>query len=266
MFLGLFIAANLASQGVGGQAAPVATQPIGKWVVEFGEQQCVASHKFSRGGNEFAVGLQPKPTTENYVLWLRAPKEIPRLESPRIAVGGIPIAIQGMTAYEPHPDGSIAYAVQLNGSEFLRLLQSATVVATTGGWSAAFELPRLAELRRTLDTCVGDLLATWGMSPAAQAQLASFPKPVSDAVSYVSAKDYPRGALNRKASGAVEARITVGADGAGKDCHILASSGDPDLDATTCAIYAKRVRYQPARTKRGEAVEGLYVVKLNWRL
>ena len=182
-----------------------------------------------------------------------------------MAVGGSPIEITGMYPQGIDRAGRLAYAVQLTGAELLRLHASGEVRVTAGKWWSVFPLAGLDKVQRTLDACVADLLAGWGLSAQAQAELASFPKPEKDSLSYLSANDYPRGALDRMASGTVQARITVGADGKGKDCHVIVSSGDPDLDATTCAIYVKRPRYQPARTRQGVPIEGLYVVRVTWR-
>lgn len=239
--------------------------PTGKWVVDFGDYYCMASHGFSIGADKFAVGLRPAPTTDSASLWITVPKTAQRLDSAQVAVAGVPVESKGMALQGVDRTGRIAYAVRLTKAELLRLIASAEARVTAGKWSSVFPLARLAEVQRTLDTCLADLLASWGMSAQAQADLASFPKPENEPLSYLSHNDYPSGALDRMASGTVEVRITVGADRKAKKCHVMKSSGDPDLDATTCAIYVKRPRYDPARTKRGLAIEGFYVAKLTWR-
>ena len=265
MFAIPLIAAALAAPSLSAPAASVAAQPTGRWVVEFAEQYCRATHRFSNGAEMFTLGLEPRPTTEFYLLWLGVPKRTPRLNSAQVAVGGLPIEMKGMSPQRVDQTGRIAYSVQLTRAELLRLLASGEVRVTAGKWSSLFPLASLAKVQRTLDSCVADLLAGWGLSPQAQAELASFPKPEQESVSYATNNDYPQGALDRMASGTVQVRITVGADGKGKACHVMVSSGDHDLDATTCAIYVKRPRYQPARTRQGVAIEGPYVVRVTWR-
>ena len=66
--------------------------------------------------------------------------------------------------------------------------------------------------------------------------------------------DYPRRAWNAGAAGAVTVRFTVGADGSATGCAVTASSGHPDLDATTCRLIERRFRYAPARDASGRTV------------
>lgn len=76
--------------------------------------------------------------------------------------------------------------------------------------------------------------------------------------------DYPRAAGNAGAEGTVIARIAVGADGRVRGCTITSSSGNPDLDATTCRLAQKRFRYQPARDAAGKPVADIAGWKQVW--
>lgn len=66
--------------------------------------------------------------------------------------------------------------------------------------------------------------------------------------------DYPRRASREQAEGTVIAKYVVGADGRPRGCSVLKSSGNAELDATTCRLIEKRFRYRPARDAHGHAV------------
>lgn len=66
--------------------------------------------------------------------------------------------------------------------------------------------------------------------------------------------DYPRAASRARASGTVFVRFTVGADGRTSGCTVTQSSGNTDLDRTTCRLIEKRFRYDPARDAPGRPV------------
>lgn len=73
--------------------------------------------------------------------------------------------------------------------------------------------------------------------------------------------DYPRSAARAKAGGTVMVSYEVGADGRVRDCRIMKSSGNDDLDGITCYLIQERFRYAPARDFEGRPVSD----KAGWR-
>lgn len=63
--------------------------------------------------------------------------------------------------------------------------------------------------------------------------------------------DYPRAARRAGIGGRVEFRFTVGITGRVADCTITRSSGNAELDATTCRVVMKRFRYRPSTNAAG---------------
>jgi protein TonB len=74
-------------------------------------------------------------------------------------------------------------------------------------------------------------------------------------------RDYPRSAARAKAGGAVVAFFDVQVNGRATNCRISESSGNADLDATTCQLIEKRFRYKPAVDAQGRPV----VSEEGWR-
>ena len=66
--------------------------------------------------------------------------------------------------------------------------------------------------------------------------------------------DYPRAAYEAGIGGSLYVRFTVGVDGRVGRCLVLESSGNADLDETTCRLIQQRMRYEPARDERGRPV------------
>jgi len=66
--------------------------------------------------------------------------------------------------------------------------------------------------------------------------------------------DYPRAALRAGIGGTVEFRYTVGINGRVTGCGITRSSGNRDLDVTTCRLVMKRFRYRPATDASGRQI------------
>jgi protein TonB len=77
---------------------------------------------------------------------------------------------------------------------------------------------------------------------------------------------YPPAAQRAGAQGRVVARLTVGTDGRVSECSISTSSGNSDLDNTTCRIARSRVRYTPAKDDNGAPIASTQTLPVRWVL
>jgi len=84
--------------------------------------------------------------------------------------------------------------------------------------------------------------------------------------SYFGDDNYPPAAIRAEAQGRVSARLSVGADGRVSDCTIVASSGNSDLDSTTCRIARSRVRFTPAKDENGAPIASTFPLNVRWVL
>jgi len=78
--------------------------------------------------------------------------------------------------------------------------------------------------------------------------------------------DYPRAASSAKIGGTVVAHFDVGVDGRVSNCRVVASSGNADLDRTTCRLIEKRFRYEPARDASGRPMPDVAGWRQSWWL
>ena len=67
----------------------------------------------------------------------------------------------------------------------------------------------------------------------------------------LSRRDYPPAARRAGIGGRVVVRIDVGTNGRVAACSIVQSSGNADLDETSCRLIKRRYRYEPARDAAG---------------
>lgn len=82
----------------------------------------------------------------------------------------------------------------------------------------------------------------------------------------ISDADYPRAALNAGASGTVGLRFVVGVNGRVSSCTVTRSSGNRDLDETTCKLIRKRFRYVPSRDAAGRPYPDTVTGEHRWYL
>ncbi len=79
-------------------------------------------------------------------------------------------------------------------------------------------------------------------------------------------EDYPRRAMRAGAEGTVSVLFTVGTDGRVDGCRVTRSSGNADLDSTTCRLIEQRFRYKPATDAEGKPVPELMTKTYDWLL
>jgi len=76
--------------------------------------------------------------------------------------------------------------------------------------------------------------------------------------------DYPRAAYRAGIGGTVYLRFVVGMNGRITECSVTRSSGNADLDATTCRLLMERRRYAPARDAQGHKVPDVWTGDHVW--
>ncbi|MEG3176059.1 TonB family protein [Sphingomonas sp. RB3P16] len=77
-------------------------------------------------------------------------------------------------------------------------------------------------------------------------------------------RDLPRDIYDSQAAGMVTYHATIGVDGRLSDCRVVKSSGNRALDAATCALALKDVRFRPARDASGRKVADAALFEQEW--
>ena len=78
--------------------------------------------------------------------------------------------------------------------------------------------------------------------------------------------DYPPAAYRAGIGGTVHVRFVVGVAGRITDCRVTQSSGNAELDETTCRLMIQRLRYRPARDARGRKVPDVWTGEHVWQV
>jgi protein TonB len=78
--------------------------------------------------------------------------------------------------------------------------------------------------------------------------------------------DYPRRAYEARFEGTVYLRFVVAPDGYVSDCAVTRSSGNREVDETTCRLIMRRFRYRPARNEDGRPIASTIRGEHHWEL
>jgi protein TonB len=76
--------------------------------------------------------------------------------------------------------------------------------------------------------------------------------------------DYPPRVFEAGIGGTVHLRFVVGTSGRVTDCAVTRSSGNAELDFTTCRLIKRRLRYQPATNAQGRPIRATIVGQHEW--
>ena len=61
-------------------------------------------------------------------------------------------------------------------------------------------------------------------------------------------------------------RVTVNTEGRADDCAVVATSGSPQIDTTSCRVALRRARFRPALDAAGQPVTIAAVFTVTWLL
>jgi periplasmic protein TonB len=79
-------------------------------------------------------------------------------------------------------------------------------------------------------------------------------------------RDYPRLAYAERMQGTTFVRFTVMPNGRVRHCAVTRTSGHRELDAATCPLLERRLRYRPARDTSGRAIAQIVSGQQDWLL
>ncbi|WP_340586459.1 hypothetical protein [Erythrobacter alti] len=129
-----------------------------------------------------------------------------------------------------------------------------TVVLHTGEMDAPLQ---------AMDTCMADLVQTWGIEPEELRRSVSSPTPVLEDRWRARVRNhYPRTGLRRSRNTAFPVVLLVGPDGRVLRCRSPNALGDEDFEAVACAALVEYARFDPALDANGEPTYGFWFTNM----
>jgi TonB family protein len=246
--------------------APASLAPASRWLVDFAEQQCVATRTYGSGEDQILFVIKPSPTSD--VVQLMAVKKAPYVrpvqQDALLTLGGsAPIKVKQLKYAS---DGKSFRLINLAAEQAGMLETAQTIEWTVDGSGWTLETGSIAQLMKTLATCRADLRDHWNISPEKSASLKSPATSKRHVLSYFSSDDYPAQAVGQGEGGTASVVALIDEKGVVQDCMIDSTSGVPTLDAMTCAVIFKRMKFQPGIDKDGKPVRSFVMQRVRWEM
>ncbi|MGN3974847.1 TonB family protein [Tsuneonella sp. SYSU-LHT278] len=285
-----FLAAALTgccAPALGAESAALA--PSKPWNLRYDEQACRLVRVFGTGDEAVTFTLSRYGPSSGFELILAGKDLNPRGARLRYRfLPGADFEVEEKPFYGSRPDGSTAW--QFGGSlvpdveartleklagraksAAFRQAEVARSKAITGfemhsGMKRSFVLQTgaLDEAFAALDTCIDDLVGSWGYDPVQVQSLTRGPEPKTNPGSWMNPADYPQGLSRQGVGGIVRFRLDVDDQGKPARCVVQAAFTDPAFEEAACKILMEKARFDPALDAQGNPVAAYWRSSVKW--
>ena len=138
-------------------------------------------------------------------------------------------------------------------------------LALPGKWpfvSIAYE--NASKAIDALMDCDKGLLKSWGMDFDAATKFKKGAQWLTNRNDVFRPSNYPTSSIRNASSGIVVIAFQITLDGNASNCRVVGSSGDRDLDRTTCELLSKRAKFTPAIGPDNKPAESGAVEAITW--
>lgn len=217
--------------------------PSSKWVVDYRADMCLVSRQFGAKPALTMFGLKPSILMDgkSATIFLLTPNDGRRgLRHGSAAITLQPSGEKRTLDYDtgvPKGESLRVYEISADAEFMGHLGQATGLTIEAGKDSFSLSTGKVQPVLDAMATCNDDLIRSWGADPAARAEPSGHPN------TWFDNSDYPLDAKRRNAQGRTVIVVTVNTRGEPTACRVAITSGDPDLDSTTCEIARKRGHY-----------------------
>lgn len=252
-------------------AAPNRLQPSGKWVVDYGETECVALRNYPEAGGMTTLAIRPAPNGTSYDVVIVKPSRFRGSYSEQfegsVDFGRGPVQTYLLRSANKTNTGTI-YEFRLPAATMMQARSaSSATFRGHGGLNASFALTNMARVMSGLEACTRNLQQHWNHGPAGAVGIVTPPKEQSDFRGLFKPSDYPLAAMDGKQEGTSQLVMLVNEQGRVAGCFVAQPSGVPVIDGMGCQVLRERARFAPARDAAGKPVRSMYFTPpIRWRL
>jgi TonB family protein len=249
-------------------ASAAVLHPIANWVVDYREDQCLASRDYGSAAKPVTLGIRPAPNGETYELLVARPGHGPdyATESRGAVDFGSGRIRAWLLSYGGKKSKSDIHQFRISSADMDRALSAPTVTVSPGDVpDLTFELKSMPALLKGLKECTADLQKYWNADGEKDGTIAKPPK--GDVRGVFRSDDYPGDAIQLNQGGTSRFLLLIDEQGSVAGCHVLEPSGVPVLDAMGCQVIRKRAKFAPALDPNGHAIRSTYTTPpIVWRM
>ena len=242
--------------------APLA--PRTGWVIDYADTFCTATRGYGDPEDGPQLAFRPAPNDELVqIAVLRRGAYLPA-EHTSVTVSFADEELKTTALhYFVKKSGHRVALISVPAAAAAHLAQAKTITVKGGaGLDFTFAVPAIEKVVPALATCNADLRAQWNIMTGNSVA----PRPITPLGRLITSEDYPRQAIDERATGLSRVSLLVDEQGRVRDCLLLATSGNASLDAMTCIVIQQRAKFEPGRSASGKPVKGAFFQSVSWRI
>ena len=242
-------------------------QPLGAWVLDYGETQCLATRDYGKASDPITLGIRPAPNGETYEIFIVRERSNPlyaeQLQG-TVDFGSGP-SKAWLLHYGPQGKKLSVYQFRISAADMERARSASDVKFHIERQpEMSFQLSTMASLIEGLKDCTANLMDYW--NAGLKGKIVATPSK-GDVRAVFTGDDYPTEALRNLQQGTAQYLLFVKEDGHVAHCHVLKPSGVPALDAMGCAVLEERTKFKPALDAAGKPIRSTVVTPpVTWRI
>ncbi|WP_309602721.1 energy transducer TonB [Sphingomonas sp.] len=254
-FLSLIVVAtNSAVPGVIATPSPAAKP---KWVLDYAPNSCSLTR--ARSGLAGGLRIETRPFEIEHQVQFLLPKIGQRkfTKIGRLSVADSRPPVDNYISVEEPRDSADRVVDSFVSNEQLSLAVRAQTlgVIIPGRLDEKVSTVGLGKALVAVRACEESLAAKWGTPKV----WTSDPTPHADPRTVFQASDYPADMVSLNIQGDVRLLVKIGVSGEALACRSIDRAEFKAFGEVACAVIHKRVKFSPARTAAGDAVESFYV-------
>jgi TonB family protein len=235
-------------------------KPAGKWIVDYRDDQCLASREYGSSESPVSLGIRPAINGETYLLIVARKHSGPE---PSAELQGSVDLGQGrikswLLEYESKPAGADLYQFRISAAEMDQAKTASHMkLSPPNAPDIDVQLELMPELIKTLEDCTANLKRYWNSDGEKDGRIAKAAK--GDLRKLFSSDDYPEEAFVRSQGGRSQLILLINEAGKVAGCDVLTPSGIPALDIMGCQVIRTRAKFTPAVDGNGKPVRSTVV-------
>ncbi len=263
--------------------AAMPIQPIGKWLVNFDDEQCIASRDYGPTAAPLSLVFK-KPAIGDVlqvaVVWDGTWKLPDQVEGEVAFDDGVPIRTNflefGVGKLRQRALmmnllsidlGPMAHSSTLQiRSKLEHLRRDGSRPVSVREVERTFAISEISTVLRLLDECAADLRDVWKVWDENHDSVTLKKGPSADLYGIFRASDYPPAAIREDMMGTTTLVVLIDEKGKVADCTVTQTSGAASIDAQSCAIIRTRAKYRPAIGLDGKPTKSSFSQSITWRL
>ena len=263
-----FRAILLIAVAIGAMGAAEPRRPTSRWVLDYGDAQCVASRNYGTGEKPLFLALKPSPTgSVMRVMLIRNGASSDAEQRPASVRfdDKAAIAVKALSYGDSKAKRQVA-SINLPMETFAAN-RGASTIEIKGSWfNERLAVGGLAGVVAEFDQCLANLRQVWNVGAPYSGRItrpAQSKKPLGD---LFRSSSYPQQAMMEGNTGRVGLALLINEAGNVRDCMIEETSGYATLDTMSCYTITTHARFDPAVGADGKPVKSASFHRINWRI